>query len=167
MRKKQIYRWITGVLLLVWMLAIFRFSAQPAVESDKVSGTVAYRVVFTYNEIFNRGLAEATMEWYAENINYPIRKFAHMAEYAVCGMLMFAVLAGYRKRDGRLYLLALLLTALYAATDEVHQLFVPGRAGRLTDVGIDTTGAALGLLLLFVILKLHGKHCEKKVLPLQ
>ena len=35
---------------------------------------------------------------------------------------------------------------LYAATDEFHQLFVPGRAGLPTDVLIDATGAALGLL---------------------
>ncbi len=34
---------------------------------------------------------------------------------------------------------------LYAVSDEVHQLFVPGRGGQLTDVIIDTAGAGAGL----------------------
>ena len=40
---------------------------------------------------------------------------------------------------------ALLLGVTYAALDEVHQTFVPGRAGRPLDVLIDTVGLALGV----------------------
>lgn len=167
MTKKQIYRWVTGVLLAGWMLVIFLFSAQPAVDSDRVSGTVAYKVAMAYNEVFDRGLTDAEMERCAENINVPIRKIAHMTEYAVCGILVFAVLAGYFRRGGKMYAAALLFTVLYSVTDELHQRFVPGRAGRLADVCIDTIGVVLGLFLLFVVLKVYGKHCEKKKLPLQ
>jgi len=45
---------------------------------------------------------------------------------------------------------ALLVTALYAGSDEIHQLFVPSREGRFEDVLIDATGAALGLFVLWL-----------------
>ena len=51
-------------------------------------------------------------------------------------------------------LLAWTCATLYAATDEFHQLFVPGRAGLFTDVLIDATGAAIGLLLAVSIIAL-------------
>ena len=38
-------------------------------------------------------------------------------------------------------------TAAYACMDEVHQIFVPGRAGRFTDVLVDSIGIALGVVL--------------------
>ncbi len=44
-------------------------------------------------------------------------------------------------------LLAILAAALYAASDETHQLFVAGRSGRVTDVMIDSAGAILGVLI--------------------
>ncbi len=44
---------------------------------------------------------------------------------------------------------AVFLVALYAASDEVHQLFVPNRQASVVDVMIDTTGAVLGVGLLW------------------
>lgn len=165
--KKILYRLLTGLLLAGWMVTIFSFSQQPAVESEKVSGTVAYRMVAVCNRVFHMGLAEETMEKYAQDIDYPVRKAAHMTEYAILALLSFFFLTGYKERERRTYLLALGIAAGYAATDEIHQLFVPGRAGRFGDVCIDTAGAALGLLLLYAIFKIIGKHCEKKQFPLQ
>ena len=56
--------------------------------------------------------------------------------------------------SGRSVLLAWTLTVAYAASDELHQLFVPGRAGRLSDIGIDAAGALLGIALLLFVLRL-------------
>lgn len=165
--KKVIYRLITGMLWAGWMLTVFLFSAQPAYESGRLSGSVAYRVVDTCNEWFGMELTGEQIEQYAEYIDHPVRKGAHMAEYAVFGVLSFLFLAGYIKISGKSYRLSLFIAAVYAATDEIHQLFVPGRAGRLSDVCIDTAGAAIGLVFLFLILKFVGKHCEKKLFPLQ
>lgn len=158
--KKILYRLLTGLLLAGWMFTIFSFSRQPAVESAKVSGTVAYRMAEVCNRVFQMGLAEETLEKYAQEMDYPVRKAAHMTEYAILGLFSFFFLTGYLERGRRTYLLALGIAACYAVTDEIHQLFVPGRAGRFSDVCIDTAGAALGLLFLFFILKIIGKHCE-------
>jgi VanZ family protein len=67
-----------------------------------------------------------------------LRKLAHLAEYAILG----ALLARATRRPGA----AVALAALYAVTDEVHQLFVEGRHGAPLDVGIDTVGAIAGVL---------------------
>jgi VanZ family protein len=66
-----------------------------------------------------------------------LRKLAHLAEYALLGLL----LARWVRRPG----VALTLAAAYAVTDEVHQTFVEGRHGAPLDVGIDTLGALAGV----------------------
>jgi VanZ family protein len=68
-----------------------------------------------------------------------LRKLAHAAEYAVLGALLMRA-AG---RGG----LAFALGALYAVSDEVHQAFVPGRAGSPLDVALDVVGVACGVIL--------------------
>ena len=66
-----------------------------------------------------------------------LRKLAHAAEFAVLGALL--------ERWLHRWPLALLAGSLYAATDELHQLLVPGRAGAVTDWAIDTAGVAIGV----------------------
>ena len=68
-----------------------------------------------------------------------LRKLAHFAEYAILGVLLF--------RAVRAPFLAVLLASAYAATDEVHQLFVTGRHGSPLDWLIDTAGVAAGVAL--------------------
>jgi VanZ like protein len=67
-----------------------------------------------------------------------LRKIAHTGEYAVLGALLLRATASAR--------LALALGVLYAVSDEVHQTFVPGRAGSPVDVAIDAVGVACGLV---------------------
>lgn len=162
--KKLCYRLVTGLLLAGWMLIIFRFSAQPAVESEKVSGSVSYRVVEAYCELFHRELPSDEIEAQAQAIDYLVRKAAHMTEYAVMALLAWAFLAGYIGKNVKTYLFALVIAAFYAGTDEFHQLFVPGRAGRFGDVCIDTLGAALFLFVLFWLQKIWEKIAKRRSL---
>ena len=46
--------------------------------------------------------------------------------------------------------LALAIVFLYAASDELHQAFVPTRTALVSDVFIDTAGGAAGLLALWL-----------------
>ena len=68
------------------------------------------------------------------------RKVAHFSEYALLLALWWRALAT-KVSERRALVLALAITVLYAATDELHQTFVNGRAGRPLDVGSDTAGA--------------------------
>jgi VanZ family protein len=68
-----------------------------------------------------------------------LRKLAHLAEYTVLGALLFRALG----REPR----AVAIGSAYAVTDEIHQAFVPGRAGSPVDWSIDTAGVVAGVLL--------------------
>ncbi|MBA2423994.1 MAG: VanZ family protein [Actinobacteria bacterium] len=68
-----------------------------------------------------------------------LRKLAHAAEFGVLGALLLRAI----DRAG----VAFALGTLYAVSDELHQMFVPGRMGSPLDVAIDTVGVACGVLL--------------------
>lgn len=162
--KKTLLRLFAGILLIVWMTVIFLFSHQPAVASSEISGGVSLGLVGRLDALLHLGLPEETLESMAQMIDYPVRKAAHMTEYAILGLLAFAFFRSMELWRERYYYRAAWLFALcYAATDEFHQLFVAGRSGRISDVCIDGAGAALGLLFLFLIQKIWRKHCEKSI----
>ena len=85
-----------------------------------------------------------------------VRKCAHLTEYAVFALLLWRALRKPVKNDPRPWSwhkarLALLIVALYAASDEFHQSFVPTRTALVSDVFVDTAGGAAGLLALWII----------------
>ena len=142
---------IAFFLMLCWMVVIFMFSAEPDTESSELSGSVSYRIVSVVNTITSSHWDEKELLDKAELIDYPVRKCAHISEYAILtllGFVTFSFLHG-RKR----FVIPIGVTFLYACTDEIHQLFVPGRAGKFTDVMIDTTGGII--MLLFIALVTH------------
>jgi VanZ family protein len=67
-----------------------------------------------------------------------LRKLAHLTEYAILGLLLYRAL----ERE----VVALAAGIAYAATDELHQHFVRGRHGALSDIAIDAVGVAAGML---------------------
>ena len=146
-------RWRLGcflVLSLAWMIVIFCFSAQPDTQSSLLSGRFSYRIVRIFASLFGMEMTESALVQAAAMIDFPIRKCAHMSEYALLAMLYFGI-TGNLLEEKRGYQAAFLGAVFYACTDEFHQLFVPGRAGRLLDVCIDAIGAVCGLGFLFMI----------------
>ena len=85
-------------------------------------------------------------------LHFLIRKSGHLSEYAVLALLVLRaarlslqpLVTGW---SWRATAAALAISASYAATDEFHQSFVPGRTASLADVGIDTAGAVAALAL--------------------
>lgn len=94
-----------------------------------------------------------------DRAHFLVRKTAHLTEYAILAMLIFRALRStapllFVRRRGRRWApalalaIALGLSAVYAATDEFHQSFIPGREACVRDVLIDSSGALGGLILL-------------------
>lgn len=71
-------------------------------------------------------------------------KFLHMVEYGILSYLIIRALIGSEVKlsRGRLIVLAVILTTLYGASDEIHQMFVPGRSAEILDVFVDLVGAS-------------------------
>lgn len=53
--------------------------------------------------------------------------------------------------------MSIFLSFLYACTDELHQIFVPGRSAQFRDILIDTLGASIGTIITYLIIKLFNK----------
>lgn len=150
MKKKHCY----AILCIFWMLVIFWFSAQVADDSQEMSDFFVRLLdaLFSLDIMKNEIIQDMT--------SFLVRKAAHMSEYAILAILFGLTIREYKKEPW--LLLALTATAAYAATDEFHQLFVPGRSGQLKDVLIDTAGGALGLGLLALILYLQRRRKMKE-----
>jgi VanZ family protein len=81
-----------------------------------------------------------------------LRKLAHLTEYAIFALLLYGVPRGQRQMlwRPRRAVICIVVAAAYSLTDEFHQLFVPGRHASLLDCGLDTIGAALAMLVLYL-----------------
>lgn len=147
----KLLRCLAGILALVWMCVIFAFSAQTKEESSAVSESLSYRMVSSTGHFFHWNLDEEQMREIANTIEYFVRKGAHMTEFAILSILLFVWLGLWEMALFRRSAAAFLTTAVYAASDEFHQLFVAGRSGRISDVLIDSSGALLGVIV-FILL---------------
>lgn len=144
-----------SVLSFIWMLVIFLYSAQPAIESVETSSKYAHfvceHILPWYDDL---GVEE--QEICLQNTDHIIRKIAHFAEYAILGFLVSGIFITKeirgRKRVG-LIIVSWFISTFYAATDEYHQLFVPGRSGQVSDVLIDSSGALAGVLMYWLCMK--------------
>ena len=90
-----------------------------------------------------------------EQIVFIGRKGAHLAEYAILGILLWRALRKPARQVGQRWVwsesgLALLVGVLYASSDEIHQAFVPTRQGQPVDVLLDSLGVLLGLALVWL-----------------
>ncbi len=160
-RRIWLRRLFTGCLVLGWMFLIGSFSAQTGTESGGQSRSVAKQVVAMEEKLSGRSYTQKEKDARIEELQFPIRKLAHMAEYAILAVLVALHLGCYAFICRR-FLLRMLLTfglsVAYAAVDELHQLFVAGRSGRFLDVCIDGIGAFVGILCVLV--------CDKALVQL-
>lgn len=128
------------------MAVIFMFSAEDADESAAESNAVGMMVGEVIYSDFEEWPQEE-QKALAVKWDYPVRKTAHMTEYAILGFLLVGI---FVKKPCKRFLpiaYAYGIAVAYAVTDELHQYFVPGRACMLTDVGYDALGALVGVLL--------------------
>ena len=147
-----------SVRLFFWIIAsvavaamIFRFSAQNAPESNEISKDFLRRLLM----LFLGGSPDKLILRY----NHNIRKAAHFSVYALLGFCLTGVY--HHQKHIPTVFAAIATAALYAATDELHQSFVPGRGPQLTDVLLDTCGATLGTLIMALTLFLLSRKTRK------
>ncbi|MFR3567539.1 MAG: VanZ family protein [Paraclostridium sordellii] len=81
-----------------------------------------------------------------------IRKSEHIFLYFMLAILIYMVFKNINNRKAYLY--SITGCFIYACTDEIHQLFITGRSGEFKDVLVDTLGAIIGLLLVWMINKI-------------
>lgn len=132
---------------ILMMLLIYSFSAQTGEVSGNLSYEISYQIVETKNEILGTNKTYDELATEAESIHYYVRKAAHMTEYCILAIAISFPLYVYRVRGIWLILLAGILCVGFAGMDEYHQSFVGGRGPSIKDVGIDSMGALIGIIL--------------------
>lgn len=142
--KKKIYTFIT----LVIMVFIFIQSALPADLSARESGLIS-------------GFLARLLGQNPETVSFLIRKCAHFTEYMILGISLFYTmrehLASTAVSSRAVFLSAWGIGTFYALTDEIHQIFSPGRSCELRDMCIDCAGVLTGLLLIRLFRK-RNRH---------
>ena len=149
------------------MLIIYSFSAQTGEVSGELSYQISYQIVETKNELLNTNKSYDELAYEASEIHYYVRKAAHMTEYFLLAIAISFPLYVYRVRGIWLMLIAGIICVGFAGFDEYHQSFVASRSPSVRDVGIDSIGAGIGILLVqafcwSILQDPSGKRRKKK-----
>lgn len=150
------------ILTIGWMSFIFMFSAQHAEQSSQNSAGIVEQIIEAIYPNFS-SINVQKQEAIRNTITVVVRKSAHMGEFALLSMLIYFFCVFARTKfwcRGRVWI-SFTTSVLYAASDEFHQLFVPGRSGEMRDVIIDACGVAIGILLASFIMKLIQRKQTK------
>ncbi|WP_152656713.1 VanZ family protein [Oceanobacillus sp. CFH 90083] len=152
------YKSLSWTAVIFWMVLIFYLSHQPAAVSNELSSGITEMIVNTLEKL------ASSFQLNIGELHHIVRKNAHFFAYFILGVL---VLNGLRRSGvyGKKGVgIALLICILYAITDEVHQLFIPGRSGEITDVLIDSAGASVGMAVYLVISRLTEWRRDRRTL---
>ncbi len=123
------------VLIVLNLLFIWGNSLMPGSVSSAISGWVRDLLSTIFPGMGNDQQGHGLL-----------RKIAHFSEFCMLGILLRWLYSMLLCRNAAV--LGLVCGLLAACVDEGIQLFVPGRNPSLIDVGIDTAGVLLGIVLL-------------------
>ncbi|WML58895.1 VanZ family protein [Neobacillus sp. PS2-9] len=127
------------IAAIIWMTGIFCATQLPYFTGENTSKTIE-KVVDTEHKSIDTPSADHGV---IEVLNFLIRKATHLTAFGILALLLFKSLETTRFP----YILAWILTTLYAMSDEYHQSFMPGRTAAFKDVLIDSFGALVVLSL--------------------
>ena len=136
--------------VITWMVIIFLLSGSLGSKSGSLSSDTIGTI-----RVYLPSLSEQLATLLA-------RKSAHILMYAVLGILLTSLLREYKLGRRAVVAYALVVAALYASLDEINQYFVGGRSSSPRDVAIDVLGAAAGIAIYFVAIKIARIYTSNK-----
>ena len=138
---------ITYITLTVLvMVTIFLFSNQNGYSSDKISSTFTLKNSDIIS-IITFGKVDFTESFPA--FHHFIRKFAHVFLFFLLSVFSFLSFKSFNLKS----YYSIIFCLIYAASDELHQFFVPGRSAAVKDVFIDMIGVITAFFLLKILFK--------------
>lgn len=151
-KKKSFWPWL--IILMAWLLLIIYLSNQPGLNT----------LPFLYKLKLIPNITDKVM---AKELEYVVRKLAHISAYAVLYILTFSTVQKLQKKPHSYYsllaatLFSLVFSLIFAISDEIHQYYVVDRTGRIFDIIIDVFGVFIGQSLLFLFHILRSKKTKK------
>lgn len=133
------------ILVVIWCAVIFIFSNMPGNVSNGRSSKVIKK---TLNNITHKTLKDNKLDI----LNRVLRKCMHATVFCVLGILIILCLNAFGINGLKLPIISIIFAFIYACSDEFHQLFIEGRNCKYTDVLIDTTGASIGVIFIYLLI---------------
>ena len=153
MKKKTIM--IIGIILsIAWMGVIFWFSSRTSSQLDMRNRFIVKIILELFFKNFDT-LPIDNQNQILNNISFYVSKSAHYLEYGMLALLLSLAFILVKKRRYR-YLFIMLVVILYAASDEIHQIFTGGRTPRSLDVIYDSLGGLTMVLLIELVITFIG-----------
>lgn len=152
--RKHITRAILWAATLALMMVIFGFSAQSGEESGSVSAIITEPLTELVADRMDEELSEAEEQMLYSQIDHYVRKTAHFCEYALLGLLLHLLCRSYGLLQRWI---PWLIGTVYAATDELHQIYQPNRSGQISDVVLDSAGVFAGILFIWLMIQYRRK----------
>ena len=132
---------VSFILLVIWLVVIFVFSNMDGDASYSLSSNIL-------NGITNNSVANVSVY---DTLHLVLRKLAHVLEYFILSALTYNYLRFYNLKQNTLYILVFVFNLICSSLDELHQLLILDRDGRLVDVLIDSLGAIIFLIIIIII----------------
>ncbi len=151
MNLKKLIKWF---FFFFWLGLIFYLSSQEGSDSQNLSDHFVLWIEHSF-----------LASWFSNlfiDFSYFIRKSAHFFLYFFLGMITMNLFLEYPVSFSKKVFFSFLFCFFYACSDEIHQLFIPGRSGKFFDVLIDTSGSFFGIFFFFVCFYFHQKRALKK-----
>ena len=158
--KRTLFRITMLILLGLTFISIFNFSNQDGKASSGLSRKVARKIVDVFP--YTKNLSEKTKNKIVEKTQPIIRKGANLSIYTLVGIFIMSFISTYKIHLKYKFLISILVGLVYASSDEIHQSFIPGRTASIIDVGIDTVGVFLGIILVLIIISVYKALTEKQ-----
>lgn len=127
------------MLLIIWLYLIFYLSNQSGAISSYESNSIIEQILI---------FLKVDRNCY-ELIHNIVREFMHFFEYFILGFIIYINLIEYKVKD--IYLITILTSFIYSVSDEIHQVFVPGRTFEYLDISLDLFGVILSILTIHLI----------------
>lgn len=161
------FRIVLLLLIVLNLSLIWVNSAKVSDDSNKASKsiaeTVAKKVVRDYDT-----LPEEQQKNHVSKLNTKIRSMAHFGEFVPLGLLLYLLsLSLFSEKRSKWYLplfsllFSVVMAAIFALFDEIHQIFVSGRSFQLIDIAADTSGAFCASVLCVLVRSIRSILKEK------
>jgi len=135
------------LIIPAYLLMIYLLSHQTGHTSNEISQGIIRRIIGKLFDITGKELTYDMLD----TINYLFRKFLHFTEYMILAMLFYCMLKNLPLGIQKRLVFSVLPAVIYSVSDEFHQLFVPNRTGQISDIIIDSSGALIGALLMYLL----------------
>ena len=133
---KRIIYWL---LVIMWMILIYKFSA----ETGEVSAGKSQAITKSINYLISKTPFEYKIHW----TDHATRKTGHVVEYLVLAMLIINALSNSGAEGVSNIAATILISVAYASMDEFHQSFSVNRGPSVKDVLIDSIGIFIAVIL--------------------